>query len=114
MTEKEHIDEPNTRDRGEFDWDRFGRILKHYRSIKSLTLEETMLRSGVPLTNISNGEKGRPLSVDNLIALCVMMDINPTRLHSKYVPPEKRTVAKPVEPQQEPTTPVSPLSLFEP
>lgn len=114
MTEKQTIDEVSERDRGEFDWNKFGRIVKHYRTQNSIKLEQLQDLTGCPITVISNAEKGRPMSVENLMALCVFLNFNPCRLHSRYVKPGEKTqvVTQPVSAEPKPAA--NPLSLFVP
>lgn len=74
--------------RGTFDWQRLGKVLKHYRLRNNIKQQELAERTGIPLTVISNTEAGHPCSAINLISLCVAMGINPIRLHSKWIDPK--------------------------
>lgn len=84
-------DDANNPERGSFDWNRFGRIVKHYRATHGMTLEQFNLATHVPLTALSNMERGRAASVENLLAICVYINANPCKLHSKYQKPLSAT-----------------------
>jgi len=75
--------------RGTFDWVRLGKVLKHYRLTNNIHQQTLAKQTGIPITVISNTEVGRPCSALNLISICVVLGINPIRLHSRYVPPTK-------------------------
>lgn len=106
------IDQLSDRDRGEFDWDRLGRILKHYRTKSGLRQEDLVKITGVPLTVLSNLERGRASTVENLIPICVEIGINPCKLHSHFERKAATAAANPIKQVPEPKPAANPMDIF--
>lgn len=81
--------------RGFFDWPKFGRTLEYWRKKNGLRLEDLSNATGVSTTSLSNLEKGRPAILENVLPLCVLMNINPCKLHSHYKTKEPATPVPP-------------------
>lgn len=66
-----------------FNWAKFGKELKSLRVDAEIGLREVCRDTGVDKAAWSRAENGKPISVPNLLALCVWMGSQPFQYFSR-------------------------------
>jgi len=66
-----------------FNWAKFGKQLRSIREDAEIGLREVSRETGVDKTAWSRAEHGKPISVPNLLALCVWMGVQPFQYFSR-------------------------------
>jgi len=66
-----------------FNWDKFGKRIRSIREEAEIGLREVSSETGIDRGAWSRAEHGKPVSVPNMLALCVWMGEQPFQYFSR-------------------------------